>query len=52
MLACSVWGQNVPNEPMIVLRRQIAHVQRRRLARNTPKDDEAPGDVSERDLKP
>jgi hypothetical protein len=29
----------MPNQPMIVLRHHIAHVKRRPLATNTPKDD-------------
>jgi hypothetical protein len=47
---CSACGQTVLNEPMIVLRHQFAHVKRRPLARNTPKDDETAGDASERDI--
>jgi hypothetical protein len=38
------------NEPQIVLRHQMSHVQCRPLATNTPKDAEAKGDASERNI--
>jgi|SRR5580700_3356795 hypothetical protein len=38
------------NEPQIVLRHQMSHVQCRPLATNTPKDAEAEGDASERNI--
>jgi hypothetical protein len=47
---CTACGQSVPNEPMTVFRHQMSHVQCRPLATNTPKDAEAEGDASERNI--